>query len=100
MDKTKQRIAIAEFYGLKNIRMEWDWMYGDRLVHGNGTCVPNYLGDLNAVHEVEMSLDDIQIDMYKNYLCVIYTSPARIPHSATAEQRVEAILKTIGKWED
>ena len=63
--------------------------------------LPKYTEDLNAMHEAENSLDakDLQFTYAHNLynLCV----PKNIqPMRATALQRAEAYLRTIGKWEE
>lgn len=65
---------------------------------GNIDDVPNYLFDLNAMHEAEMTLTARQ---KSEFICWIWN------HSEcnwdafhfTAAQRAEAFLRTIGKWE-
>lgn len=73
--------------------------------------VPDYLNDLNAMHEAEKVLTMDQMRLYQDKLCwwinhYIYNDRARsgpAHHSdfvihATAAQRAEAFLRTIGKW--
>jgi hypothetical protein len=117
MNKQKQRIAIAEFCG-------WDfdpqeasrWMSRGRLVKSpKGDLVfrysiPDYLNDLNAMHEAEKMLTERQIVDYEviirevvaNKIWFWYTPFAgevyQLCHT-TAAQRAEAFLKTIGRWE-
>jgi hypothetical protein len=61
--------------------------------------VPNYIGDLNSMAEAEMILFD-RIDWsvcnYDRYLGVATSS---WKWNATAAQRAEAFLKTLGLWE-
>jgi hypothetical protein len=65
--------------------------------------LPDYLNDLNAMHEAEKILTDPQHRRYRqllrgvvgDHLCV--TCRAHV--SATAAQRAEAFLRTIEKWE-
>ncbi len=66
--------------------------------------LPDYLNDLNACHEFEESLTSVQywqfIEWLRNLVCI-----RRVPYvadraSATAAQRCEAFLRTVGKWED
>lgn len=56
--------------------------------------VPNYCGDLNAMHEAEKSLSDM-IDYYGELEGVCNFT---LPICATAAQRAEAFLRTVGKW--
>jgi hypothetical protein len=70
-----------------------------------GIPIPDYLNDLNAMHEAEKVLSRWQVEKYLDVLSgftegrgnsdyVWYTTVF-----ATAAQRVEAFLRTIGKWE-
>jgi len=69
----------------------------------NWVQIPNYHGDLNAMHEAESMLSDvISIKSYCHHL----TSQAH-PEYATehlvrcsAADKAEAFLRTIGQWED
>jgi hypothetical protein len=54
--------------------------------------------DLNAMHEAEKELTQEQEDKYVTTLCLDVQLEPRL-HHATAQQRAEAFLKTIGKWE-
>jgi hypothetical protein len=59
--------------------------------------LPNYCNDLNAMHEVEGTLSDA---VFERYYLALYdsTGSTRWPVSATARQRAEAFLRTLGKW--
>lgn len=61
--------------------------------------IPNYFTDLNAVHEAEncLSLDDR--NHYIDALGTIYKGSWEFA-TATARQRAEAFLRTLGKWEE
>lgn len=108
MDKIKQRIAIAEACGwqkpgtwghsLPESKTLWGCEYG-----GIAENPPDYLDDLNAMHQAERILTDEQRKIYTAYL-----HPKQLHHyleadflvaHSTAAQRAEAFLKTIGKWE-
>lgn len=57
---------------------------------------PDYLNDLNAMHEAENVLNTRELwEIYKNHLLQWMTEPI----CATAAQRAEAFLRAIGKWE-
>jgi hypothetical protein len=58
---------------------------------------PDYLNDLNAMHEAEKVLNNVQRERYRTEL--VY-SHAGGDVFATSAQRAEAFLRTIGKWED
>lgn len=59
---------------------------------------PDYCNDLNAMHEAEncLSLDDR--NHYIDALGTIYKDSWEFA-TATARQRAEAFLRTIGKWD-
>ena len=100
MTPEQQRIAIAESCGWTDTQII-DGKYGQ-------TDVPNYLNDLNAMHEAEKVLTVAQRITYANQIGVILSGGSvgrAIPnwwfiHEATASQRAEAFLRTIGKWEE
>ncbi len=56
--------------------------------------LPDYLGDLNAMHEAEKVLTGIQLAEYSIWLQKIED----YDFLATAAQRAEAFLKTLGLW--
>lgn len=74
--------------------------------------------DLNAMHEAENSLRGFNSDLYANILCDLikagkidtHTQKLGAPQlswhgvfsvaNATARQRAEAFLRTIGKWKE
>lgn len=73
--------------------------------------IPNYSGDLNAMHEAEKTLDeDQQVDYSLWKLSSVtncYSKASQRRHgctlnwiiaTATAPQRAEAFLRTIGKY--
>jgi hypothetical protein len=68
---------------------------------GDGWVVdcPDYCRDLNAMHEVEKTLDSPEL-FCKYHFTLYDITKANIPFCATARQRAEAFLRTIGKWED
>jgi len=64
----------------------------------------NPANDLNAMHEAEKTLTPDQKDEYARRLCDINCCMEMSIEwdcaSATARQRAEAFLKTIGKWKE
>jgi hypothetical protein len=59
--------------------------------------IPNYCADLNAMHNAEWSLTDDQLwRMARN----IERNDEQWYFRATARQRAEAFLRTLGKWEE
>ena len=57
---------------------------------------PDYCTDLNAMHEAEKVLTYEQLDEYYIILAKMMVRPFH----ATARQRAEAFLRTLGKWEE
>jgi hypothetical protein len=129
MDAEKQRIAIAEACGWRFITgdtsKEWVAEHEDHWRsptafsrHGHppasmwygpaGRALPDYLTDLNAMHEAENVLDVMNggpssgdclryaysATLYR--LCPDWVQPFRAP----AMMRAEAFLRTLGKWID
>lgn len=63
--------------------------------------LPNYLHDLNAMHEAEKSLTPEQFYRYYWKLIKLVGGQTDLhPISATAAQRAEAFLRTISKWKE
>ena len=99
MTPEQQRIAIAEACGWK-----WHSRYkGSIKVWDNGldyvfwdSDLPDYLNDLNAMHEAEKVLNNEQWVAYGRELNRLGVFP--MVH-ATASQRAEAFLRTLGIWE-
>jgi len=113
MNKDKQRIAIAEACG---------WIYQGtpemKLVafgcwtrpNGNSWQLeqpPDYLSDLNAMHEAEKVLTDEKWPVYRDELRTVILGPVRSVSQwckadlhATAEEKAAAFLRTLSLWED
>lgn len=62
--------------------------------------LPDYLNDLNAMHEVEKTLTDKAHEEFRLNLYDVIGDDSRLIVSSTAAQRAEAFLLTIGKWEE
>jgi len=61
--------------------------------------IPKYTCDLNAMHDAEKVLTDDQRSIfYPRWLGGFMSRTG--PIYATARQRAEAFLKTLGKWEE
>ena len=123
MKPEQQRIAIAEACGLEvltkpNPDDPAAWNRGcftpsaakERRKNWVNSAVvkiiPDYLNDLNAMHEAEKVLTAAQRITYADQLCIIWTGrdDRAVPiwfwiTEASAAQRAEAFLRTIGKWE-
>ena len=61
---------------------------------------PDYPHDLNAMHEAEKTLTPTQWHQYNAHLARITMHDRLFAMvSATAAQRAQAFLRTVGKWE-
>jgi len=108
MSPEKQRIAIAEAcstaFGGKvrfggdddgNLLVSWSAGYPNGY-WDSFEPVPDYLNDLNSMHEAEKSV--YALDMKHKYFKELFVIAEDMWH-ATAAQRAEAFLKTLDKWE-
>ena len=99
MTNEQINIAIAELRGwtlnpAKHTAKGLDWLHAPS---GNTAYnPPDYCNDLNAMHEAEKILTADQWYKYDSMM------PLRDPQKihATARQRAEAFLRTLGKWEE
>ncbi len=123
MSPDAQRIAIAEACGWADIRRPCDDSYHDLPTDTLGLIVgrvcglppgyihaenvrplPDYLNDLNAMHEAEKAL--LRIVAQQHYATSLYrvmAEPDRhldVIYRATAAQRAEAFLRTLSLWDD
>ena len=121
MSPDSQRIAIAEACGWTKCRLAIKGAgapergkspYGVPPRRGYEVSLPNYTQDLNAMHEVEETLTEHEWNQMFEWLIHIRWRDANAterhgigkqkalsPSRATAAQRAEAFLRTIGKWE-
>ena len=109
MSPEAQRIAIAEACGNKPHTpgahgvLRWIMEDHEPTDIGDGVLylddLPDYLNDLNAMHEAEKALG-LAYDRWTRELRAICERDRRCIESAKASQRAEAFLRTIGKWQD
>ena len=113
MNEEKQIIAIAEACGWRAIQDSEYKPFGKPYKVGynpNGEAnlqqLPNYLNDLNAMHEAEKLLhdDDIRCEFVDHLTFTVDGMWADAKRrfecaTATAAQRAEAFLKTLKLWE-
>ena len=83
--------AIAKACGRQR-NPDGGW-YPDNGLRVGTQAIPDYCGDLNAMHEAENVLDETQAEDYEELL-------GAYGFHATARQRAEAFLRTVGKWEE
>lgn len=112
MKTEDQIIAIAQACGWTSVGRgtpAYQMYHGPGVICGirPGSCygiVPHYVSDLNAMREAEATLGaDGQCYEYWKNLCdccrVAWDGNVQwVAVFATAEQRAEAFLRTIGKW--
>lgn len=117
MTPEQQRLAIAEWV-FENLEFEG---YDDKepkdpnraawFCKGSGDfgkSLPDFLNDLNAMHDAEGKLRDEQVNAFESYLNAAISKDCRVCDfslyasdklwNATAKHRAEALLRTIGKW--
>jgi hypothetical protein len=97
MNQEKQRIAIAEACGIVS-RDQWGPLYKTAL--GVVRVCPDYLNDLNAMHEAEKTLTYAQGGEMTLWIQRMTCAGYGPQLFATASQRAEAFIRTVGKWED
>ncbi len=116
MSPEQQRIKIAEACGWK--RRDYvnchgvtvqDWVKENEVIYGTEN-LPDYLNDLNAMHEAEKVLNREQIHKYLDELEHLVARDQKflptvawlnwLSLHATAVQRAEAFLKTLGIWKE
>jgi hypothetical protein len=99
MTPQAQRIAIAEACGWTNceadtgVTTRYEGTPSETTVR---VRLPDYLNDLNAMHEAEKVLRSPDTGRYLHFLGEVSCGK---PVCATAAQRAEAFLRTLGKWE-
>lgn len=112
MTPEQQRIAIAEACGWKRksvdpeyplTRPEGWFEKGELIVYHYGH-LPDYLTDLNAMHEAEKVLKveqhfTFQVELARVINTITYPLNFALLH-ATASQRAEAFLRTLNLWID
>ena len=108
MTPEEQRVAIAEACGWTETEA---WLDGRRCFERADSnagwdfdSLPDYINDLNAMHEAEKVLigdepenSELWCDFQTN---LVIACPAYLSYHATASQRAEAFLRTIGKWKE
>ena len=96
MSPQSQQIAIAEACGIVS-KDQWGPLY--KTPRGILRDCPDYLADLNAMHEAEMFIRKDH-GVYGLYLQHLNRTAPECRVHATAGQKAEAFLRTLGKWED
>lgn len=125
MNDKAQRIAISEVCGWKCDYYDEDTGFRTFVYRSPdnpkylSTILPRYLDDLNAMHDAEKLIPNRDRSVYHTHLMRIigpdgsvdliddYGNQSESPSTsyfamlhATAAQKAEAFLRTIGKWEE
>ena len=112
MKPEDQRVAIHQALGYKLTEtfMGIYWKKpGETLALSDfmrGATTPDYLRDLNAMHEAEKVLTPIQCNDYDTRIVHALRQAEAFPAAnkwkfhAIAAQRAEAFLRTLGLWTD
>lgn len=103
MTSEQKRIAIAEACGWKSRLVPREEGYGYATWWEHPTQkggIPDYLNDLNAMHEAEKVLTEEQLRDYwsKLWLVVKPKTAIHLLCHATAAQRAEAFGLTLQLW--
>ena len=114
MTDEEKRIAIAEACGWEEVELRTFHPGVGSYLEGEGppmgfdpnenegfyTEVPDFLNDLNAMHEAEKALE--AAEDYRGHLSTIYARETGRwdLERATAAQRAEAFGRTLNLWED
>ena len=116
MDPIKQKIAILKACGWTQLNFGslTVWKHPETPKNGftvvlderdiiQGSFLPDYLNDLNAMHEAEKVLNMPQFMDYISELSLLVShnktsSPCGRTVTATAAQRAEAFLRTLNLW--
>lgn len=116
MTKERMRVVIAEWMGFEKCQhplannCTCNGEITPLMIHPTSRAqefVPNYPEDLNTIHEAERRMNINQLAQYADELdkiCVpVHICP--LTHweaviMSTALQRCEALIRTIGRWED
>lgn len=62
--------------------------------------LPDYCNDLNAMHEAEKTLSETNMFVMAHHIERLVSRHGQHYFHATARQRAEAFLRTLGKWEE
>ena len=100
MTEQEMRIAIAEACGWKRKGYKM-WTNPADLSWEYASGLPDYLNDLNAMHEAEKALDQMQARAYADNLAESKQdgtcASCHMWHQSAA-QRAEAFLKALNIW--
>jgi hypothetical protein len=106
MNEEEINVAIAEACGWKPEKNYWLTPEGCEAFAWD---IPNYSNNLNSMHEAEQTLKRMGPEYSRILLDIVsrdagvgvqYAHGSFAHIKATARQRAEAFLRTLGKWEE
>lgn len=105
MSNEQINVAIASACGWTelNNNPDWGWLGRPPNCIGKGWPILDYCNCLNAMHEAQQFIPNALWEAYIRALAKVTgaeDSCGRDFLCATARQRAEAFLRTIGKWDD
>ena len=105
MTPERKRIKIAEACGWKRHPLQMNknfWIhFPSEKQARDDSDLPDYLNDLNAMHEAEKVLGEPLCYEYVDYLPKNYKGRTNFALAhATAAQRAKAFLRTLNLWEE
>ena len=91
MNPEQQKLALLEWAGYKRFHGSW--------VDKGGDYVNSNLSSLDTIAEFEGKLSANEHKLFREKLCVVCLGK-NSPISATAQQRLEAMVRTLGLYEE
>jgi hypothetical protein len=104
MSPNEQRAAIAEALGIIEIHHPPvpigvpEFWWGVKKEGRERVGIPDYLNDLNAMHEAEEQAGEPVIKAMR--ACLWEMCGQMAAHHATAAQRAEAFLRSLNLWRE
>jgi len=109
MIEAQMNVAVAEACGWTEVSARHRSGKAPNADYIGHEFLPDYCNDLNAMHEAEQTLKRMGQEYAQNLLEIVSRDAgigAQYAHGsfahlkATARQRAEAFLRTLGKWEE
>ena len=99
MKRERQIEELAKLDGMKFDRIMFIHAVTDTTAGPEYDKIPNYLNSHDALQPILDGMDEKVIKLYDACLVSIVVDLFEI-HRAAPEQKAEAILKALGKWEE
>ena len=98
MTNDKINAAIAEACGWTRVNATHRSGKAPNADYVGDEFIPDYCNDLNAMNNAEKELCEQKSDLY--FFVLHDVAGNLMYHRATARERAEAFLLTLGKWEE